>query len=88
MVRIIWSYCFVLLFIVFVVLSIIKLFPDYVPITNADNLLQIWITTNGVLMGFVVLFLLNYYLQLWTYRIPCFNGFLNPNTILKIVKNF
>lgn len=43
----------VLLFIVFVALTIIRTFPDYVPIANADNLLQIWITTNGVLMGFV-----------------------------------
>ena len=33
-------------------LSIIQIFPDYVPISNADNLLQIWITTNGVIMGF------------------------------------
>ena len=42
----------VLLFIVFVTFSIIRTFPDYVPISNADNLLQIWITANGVLMGF------------------------------------
>jgi uncharacterized membrane protein len=44
---------FVLLFIVIAVFYVIKLFPDYVPINSADNLLQIWITTNGVLMGFV-----------------------------------
>jgi hypothetical protein len=43
----------VLLFIVFVAITIISTFPDYVPISNADNLLQIWITTNGVLMGFI-----------------------------------
>lgn len=42
----------VVTFLVFVVLSIIRTFPDYVPISNADNLLQIWITVNGVLMGF------------------------------------
>ena len=34
-------------------LTVIRTFPDFVPISNADNLLQIWITTNGVLMGFV-----------------------------------
>lgn len=43
----------VLLFIVFVAITIINTFPNYVPISNADNLLQIWITTNGVLMGFM-----------------------------------
>jgi amino acid transporter len=43
----------VLFFLVFMVFSIISTFPDYVPITNADSLLQIWITTNGVIMGFV-----------------------------------
>jgi Na+/melibiose symporter-like transporter len=43
----------VVLFITLVTFLIIRAFPDYVPISNADNLLQIWITTNGVLMGFV-----------------------------------
>jgi hypothetical protein len=43
----------IMVFVVFVTFSIIRTFPDYVPISNADNLLQIWITTNGVLMGFV-----------------------------------
>src|SRR3990170_8041567 len=42
----------VVLFIVFVTLSIVLIFPDYVPISNADNLLQIWITAIGVIMGF------------------------------------
>jgi len=42
-----------LLYLVFIVFTIIDTFPDYVPITNADSLLQIWITANGVLMGFV-----------------------------------
>ncbi len=50
----------VVLFIVFVTLSIILTFPDYVPISNADNLLQIWITANGVLMGFHGLDLLTF----------------------------
>jgi hypothetical protein len=40
-------------FIVVATFTIIRTFPDYVPISNADNLLQIWIVTNGVLMGFV-----------------------------------
>ena len=43
----------VLFVMVFAVFLIVRLFPDYVPIAGADNLLQIWITTNGVLMGFV-----------------------------------
>ncbi len=51
-----WTYYVIaiaiMIFVVFVVFSIIRTFPDYVPISNADNLLQIWITTNGVLMGF------------------------------------
>jgi amino acid transporter len=42
----------IIVFILIVVISIITTFPDYVPISNADNLLQIWITANGVLMGF------------------------------------
>jgi uncharacterized membrane protein len=42
-----------LLYLVYVVFSIIKTFPEYVPITNADTLLQIWITANGVILGFV-----------------------------------
>jgi membrane-associated HD superfamily phosphohydrolase len=47
------SIVLVLIFIFFVAITIIRTFPDYVPIANADDLLQIWITTNGVLMGFV-----------------------------------
>ena len=43
----------VLLYLVYVVYSIINTFPQYVPITNADTLLQIWITANGVILGFV-----------------------------------
>lgn len=35
-----------------------------------------------------VLFLLNYCHQLWIYKILCFNGFLNLNIILKVVKHF
>jgi hypothetical protein len=42
----------VLLFILFITTTIIKTFPDYVPIPNANNILEIWITTNGVLIGF------------------------------------
>jgi len=43
----------VVIFLIFVVFSIIETFPNFVPISNANNLLQIWVTTNGVLMGFV-----------------------------------
>lgn len=43
----------IIIFVLFVAWSIIRTFPDYVPISNADNLLQIWITANGVLLGFV-----------------------------------
>jgi hypothetical protein len=33
--------------------SIIGVFPDYVPISTADDLLNIMIETNGILLGFV-----------------------------------
>ena len=46
------SFIIVIFFVGFVAYSIIRTFPDSVPISNANNLLQIWITTNGVLMGF------------------------------------
>jgi hypothetical protein len=37
----------------YVSLSIIDVFPDYVPISTADALLEIMIQTNGILLGFV-----------------------------------
>ncbi|MCW4015288.1 MAG: hypothetical protein NWF06_02865 [Candidatus Bathyarchaeota archaeon] len=33
--------------------SLIDAFPDYVPISTADSLLEIMIQTNGILLGFV-----------------------------------
>lgn len=34
-------------------ISIVDVFPDYVPISTADELLKIMIETNGILLGFV-----------------------------------
>ena len=45
---------FALVVVVFlVVLYIITAFPDYLPISTADDLLNIMIQTDGILFGFV-----------------------------------